>query len=379
MSGNRAKVLHILEAVMGGTRRHILQIADCIDRSKFDLSFVLSHSRNYEVAEETARQLRNNGFTVFFVEMRREIKPLPDATALLSLVRIMRRTKPSIVHTHSSKAGILGRIAANLSGVECCFHTPHLWSFAWENRFLKRNFFRIAEAFAASLTYEVLPVSKGQAREAVSAMVVHPARMYTIPNAVYPPPEDIVRKKTPEERQVIGAVGRLVEQKGYDILLRALKDLKDNGNELLLRIAGSGSEEQNLRNVAKNLGLNESVEFCGNIEEIYQFLAGLDVFVMPSLWEGLPYALLEAMSVPLPIVATDISGVNEMILNGWSGWLVPTESPDILADTVAEVITNPVEASRRAANAKKLVSEHTPQDYANRLEWRYSLALEDRV
>ncbi|MFA4986782.1 MAG: glycosyltransferase family 4 protein [Candidatus Brocadiia bacterium] len=370
VSGKRIKVLVVLEATLGGTRKHVLSIAEHIDRRRFEVAFALSPTRDPASVSADAAMLRARGFTVFEVAMTREPHPISDIKALLGLYGIICGWRPDILHSHASKAGILGRVAACAAGVRVSIHTPHLWAFNWEKRPIRRHLYAFAERMVASITDEILPVSRSQMREALDFGIAPRNRMQVLPNAVdalpvSPSPAADTRPFT------LGTAARLTRQKGLDTLLCSFAKALKTSPGMSLAIAGSGEDETSLRKLASSLGITGQVTFAGEVAQVSDFLRGLDLYVQPSRWEGLPYAIMEAMAAGVPVVAADVNGVREVVLNGVTGMLVPPENPEALASAILDAHDNKARFAAMAAHARELVGKRSAAEFVHELEWRY--------
>lgn len=373
---NRISVTHILEATIGGTRRHLFQLADHIDRARFKLSFILSPTRFPLSVEKDALALREMGFEVYNVNMEREISPIRDLRSWWSLYRLLCLIGPQIVHTHASKAGILGRSAARAAGVQYCFHTPHLWAFDWEKNPALRNFYIAIERVTAAITDEIVTVSLHQAKEANRLSVAPKAKTIPIRNTVeHRPIEPDVQ---PDRPFTIGTCGRLARQKGHSFLLEAYATFAASCPNSRLLICGDGPLLSELRTRTDILGLGDNVKFLGHVADVFSFLSNIDLFVLPSHWEGLPYTLLEAMSVGKPVIASDVNGIDEVLFDGWNGWLVPAGNSTQLAAAIQHAFDNPVQRRECGANARESLADYEVSDFVKILEWRYLSAVRKR-
>jgi glycosyltransferase involved in cell wall biosynthesis len=162
-----------------------------------------------------------------------------------------------------------------------------------------------------------------------------------------------------EDNLVIGSAGRLTRQKGYTYLLRALPTLLDRVPNARLVLIGEGELRNVLQDEAAALGVSKYILFVGATPNVPGYLRQLDVFVLPSLWEGLPTVILESMICGVPVVASDIPGVRELICHGETGWLVPPADPTALADALADALQDPAERARRARQALPRVADFT--------------------
>jgi len=164
----------------------------------------------------------------------------------------------------------------------------------------------------------------------------------------------------PAESKLIGSLGRLSYQKGYDVLMKALARMSDKTVHVV--IAGTGELLPSLQAQAKQLGIIERVHFAGFRQDVSPILYGIDIYVQPSRFEGMPNAVLEAMAAECPIIASNVDGNKELIENGVTGWLVPPEDDQGLAEALASALVNPTEAKWRGRLAKKLVLTNYKSD-----------------
>ncbi|NOZ23900.1 MAG: glycosyltransferase family 4 protein [Planctomycetes bacterium] len=338
----KLRVLQVLEATIGGTKKHVLQILSHLPRDRYVLSFVCSTLRD-PVFQKDIEALRAAGVNVTVIQMPRSIRPLADLRALWNLLGHMRRCRYDIVHTHSSKAGILGRLAARLARVPVVIHTPHAFAFEMTTGRFTKTAYRLVEKTCAHFTDAVVAVSEHERRLAAGLGVLPPHRIFTIENVL--DAEDLKRPRTRAKTRkelglrskqiLVGAVGRLTRQKGLPVLLDAAAKLSREFPDMHFLIAGSGDEEYSLRRKLAQLGIADKVLMPGHREDTRDLYAAMDLFVLPSLWEGRPYALLEAMAAGKPVVASDVCGLDDVIEDGVNGMLVPPGDATSLAQAVS--------------------------------------------
>ncbi len=203
---------------------------------------------------------------------------------------------------------------------------------------------------------------------AIAECGAQPDRLFIIPNGIrvdeYLNPIDQSALRTqmrlPPEGKILGSVGRLTRQKGYDVLLKAFSMLPDRSSHLL--IFGDGEEESKLRTLSAELELQNRIHFVGYRHDLNSILGALDLYVHASRFEGMPHAIVEAMAAGRPIVATRVDGNRELIDDGVHGWLVPPDDPSALAKTIQEVLNHPEEANRRAGAARERIAKYFTLD-----------------
>ena len=266
--------------------------------------------------------------------VRRPIDPWHDALALAELTRLCRRLRPDIVHVHSSKMGVLGRLAGRLARVDIRVLTVHGWSFAAYNGLTRRLFVWI-ERLMRPVTTTVVCVSEATRQEGLAARTCDPQRTVVVHNAVD------VRSFSPTTRlggtaEVVG-VGRFAYPKDFTTLLEAVR-LVDAPCHL--RLAGDGPGLAAVAAEVGRQGLSGRVELLGARADIPELLAHSDVFVLSSRSEGFPVSVLEAMAAGLPVVATDVGGVAEAVEDGESGLLVPATDAEALARALERLLAD---------------------------------------
>jgi glycosyltransferase involved in cell wall biosynthesis len=346
------RVLQVCGVADGGAAEHVLQLSTGLVERGWSVHVACPDGWLADAAREVVDGVWPTGFV-------RPPHPVADARALSVLSGLMRRLRPDLAHLHSSKAGVLGRVAARRHGIVTAF-TPHAWSFLAASVGIERNLWIRTERMFAGGGAGVVCVSEDERRRGVSAGVLAPGSSVVIPNGVAVPVEaSYERRGAP----VIGTLARLARQKGLDVLLDAVAIVARDQPDVRLMIAGGGPLESELRAQAADLGLEHSVDFLGWVENGRSLLPTFDVFVLPSRWEGMPIALLEARAAGLPTVATDVGGAREVIDDGHDGWVVPPEDPEALAHALLDLVQDPAkrEAWGRAARTHTAVVYGLPE------------------
>jgi len=286
---------------------------------------------------------------------------------VLRLRSLMRRHRVDAVQSHMGEANLLGTLAAWLAGVPRRFPTFHSLVFTARsgaddrrNRLARRTlraFSRIATRFVA--------ISEAVRQKVIADTGVAPERVVTVRNGIeIPPPADPAQRGRSRAELGLAAddpvaicVGRLSAAKGHPHLLRAVALLAAGMPRLVVLLVGDGEERASLEALARELGVAQHVRFLGFRSDVAGLLAAADVFVLPSNWEGLPVALLEAMAAGLPAVATRVAGTVEVIADG-AGLLVPPQDPSALAAALRSLLTDRDEAARMAERGQADVRAH---------------------
>jgi glycosyltransferase involved in cell wall biosynthesis len=296
-----------------------------------------------------ARELRALGVPVHVVpHLVREVSPAEDRLALGALRTLVARLRPALVHTHSSKGGVLGRLAARAEGVPA-IHTAHSWSFSEGLPWTRRALAIPVEAALSHWTRRFIVVSAADGEVAVRCRVARPAQVRVVRNGVPDAP--------PRARPgggyppVVVMVARLAPPKDHLLLLRALAGLDA---PFFLRLVGDGPGRGAVEAAVRDLGLAGRVALLGERQDVPALLGASQVFVLASRQEGLPLAVLEAMRAGLPVVASDVGGVREAVTPGRTGLLVRRGDAAGLRTALGRLLATPSlraalgEAGRRA-------------------------------
>lgn len=336
-------MLHVMECTIGGTRRHITDVACGLAARGTELHIVVSAERQPDFREDFAA-IAAAGATVHELPMQRAIRPGVDARHVLALRRLLQRLRPDIVHTHSSKAGVLGRVASRLSGIGRRVHTPHTMAFLFEEMFSarKRRVFRGIETRLARSTDRVIAVSESEARTFAASGVVEASKVRVVPNGIDPAAfvglqaADLAALGLDPQLITWAVVGLLNVAKGHDLALEALAAPGNEHAQLLF--AGHGELRSDLEARARSLGVEGRVAFLGFRRDVPQLLAACDGLLLPSRWEGMPYIVLEAMAAGLPVLATPVDGALDLVVDGETGWLASEVSASALALRLREAM-----------------------------------------
>ena len=288
----------------------------------------------------------------------REIAPLRDLRALAGLVRLMRAWRPAIVHTHTAKAGLLGRLAARVAAVPIVVHTYHGHVLRGYFSPAKTAFFRRLETRLASLADALVAVSDAVKQDLVSLGVARAEKIRVIPlglelaHLAGALPRGVLRREAgiPAAAPLVGMVGRLVPIKDAPTFLRAARLVLEARGDARFALVGDGEERPALEALCRELGLDGTVAFFGWRRDLGAVYGDLDVVVNASRNEGTPVALIEALAAARPVVATRVGGTPDVLGDGERGRLVPAADPPALAGAILETLDGS-EASRRRAEA----------------------------
>lgn len=344
----------ITRLIAGGAQENTILLCQAL-RERFDVTLVSGPPDGKEGS--LVEEARRRGIPLEIVpDLVRPVAPRRDAAALRDLVRLFRRGRPHVVHTNSSKAGILGRAAAWWAGIPVVVHTNHGLPFYEEQPAALRAFYRALEKAAASVSDRIICVGEVVRRESIAARLGPPRLFEVIYNGFEPErflqAEDMrPRLGIPPEVPVAGIVARMAWHKGHRFLVEAAPA----GVHLLF--VGDGEERPALERRVAERGLRAT--FTGHVDprEVPGLLASMDVLVHPSLWEGLPRVAVEALLVGRPVVAFDRDGVREVVIDGVTGRLVPAKAVASLRAALEEILARPDRGRELGRAGRKMCLE----------------------
>ena len=282
--------------------------------------------------------------------VRRPISPWRDVLGLLELVRLIRRLRPHIVHANSSKAGILGRLAAWIARVPIRIYTVHGWAFSASSG-PRAIVYHRSERLVRRLTTSTVCVSEGERAAGVAAGTCDERATVVIRNGIDAPVWPVARPGVDPPRIV--SVGRLQAPKDPLALIRALATISDRRWSAI--VVGDGPQRPDVESQLHRLGLDQVVDLAGTRDDVGEILAASQIFVLSSRSEGLPISILEAMAAGLPVVASRVGGVAELVVEGETGLLVPPGRPDELAAAIERLLDDAGLRERLGAAGRRRV------------------------
>ncbi len=353
-NGRPVKVLRVIARLnMGGPALHVAYLTSGLAERGYDTTLVAGTLARGE--DSMAFVAEGLGVRVEHLpELSREISPLRDARAVVRLARIIRSERPQILHTHTAKAGAVGRLAALLAGdarPPIIVHTFHGHVLRGYFDPVRTYGFRLLERWLALKTTKLIAVSP-QVRDDLVAFGVAPAEKFAVIRLGIELEQRVAtdenaRRETrrvfgvPEDAFVVGWIGRMTAVKNTDDVLLALRALHDRGVDGYLLMVGDGPDRDRVERRAHELALTRRCLFLGYQEEVARFYAVLDAMLLPSLNEGTPVSAIEALAAGRPVVATRVGGVPDVVDDTEDGFLVEPGAPDALADRLERLAREP--------------------------------------
>ena len=373
---------------MGGSAQNTLHTCQELS-DKYEM--VLVHGLSLEsgmtdlekqIVEDGVEKAKKKGVKIIALpSLVRSIRPVKDFKALAALTWLIFEEKPDIVHTHSSKGGILGRLAAKLCGVPHIIHTPHGHVFYGHFGRLASKIFLWIERTFSKFTDRMVALTDGEKEDYVKMSACPPEKLSTIHSGV-----DIQQflhsnGNMAEKRRslglghkeaVIGFVGWLLPIKGPDYLLKAMDYIWPEQPETVLVMVGKGELDVDLRAEALRKNVNGKVKFLGWRKDINELMPVFDMLVLPSLNEGMGRVLVEAMAAGKPVVASRVGGIPDLVRHGETGYLVPPADEKSLADAMLMLLNDRDQAKLMGQRGKQLCQQFSLEAMIQKLDDLYS-------
>jgi len=349
----------ITKLELGGAQKHALDLCRHLDQERFNV-FLFTAAGGILLQDSLSIKGLNVKQSVY---LERRINPVKDFLAVLELYSFIRRNNIHIAHTHSSKAGVVGRIAARLAGVKIVIHTAHGWSFNDFQRCLASKMFIWLERFCALLTDKIIVVSRADMRKGLENRIGYPEKYslirYGIDIPVFASKDTGIKQELGvlADDPVVGMVACFKPQKNPLDFIRAAAMVRGAHPRARFVLVGDGVLRQRIEALADELGLSGNVILAGWRRDIPRLLAAFDVFALTSYWEGLPISALEAMAASKPVVVTDTSGITEIIRDGENGFLVKPGDIPKMAEKISLLLDNRSLREQMGASALKSLSE----------------------
>ncbi len=367
MNRKKLKICHVItRMIVGGAQENtLLSVIRQLEQGH-DVTLVTGPSPGPE--GELLKQKKLPDFEIVEIPtLVREINPLKDWNAYLTMKEFFLERAFDVVHTHSSKAGIVGRFAAYAANTPFIAHTVHGQAFHRYEKAWKNTIYKIAERQAAGACDKIFAVAQAMIDQCVEANIA-PASKYKV---VYsgmeldpflnasPDPQLKLNLDIPDGAFVIGTVARLFPLKGYEHFIPMARKVAERYPAAHFLIVGDGILKDELTDIIRASGLTSSFSFAGLVppSEVYKYTALMDVLVHLSLREGLPRAVVQALASGKPAVAFELDGTPEVIRNDETGYLAQPEDADSAANAVCKLAANPDLCRKLGTNGRKLVSE----------------------
>ncbi len=356
---------HIIEGCSGGTARQLMQMVTTLPKKGCKLSIVVGSARSADFIK-LVQTMNTPSVDIFEVKMNRSVSPISDIVSLIKIYKIIRNISPDIIHTHCSKAGVLGRVIAKLN--KCpVIHTPHIFPTEWASNGIVYYLYYFVERMMARITTKMIVLNDEQQRFCLEDLHLEQDRVCLLENGVDCEEFSPASKQQIKEAKAdfgidehiltIGIAARIEPQKGLFDLVKAMRLVKNNFPRVKLLVAGEGNLHKKLISWIKKYNLENNISLIGIQSAMPKFYHSLDLFVLSSHWEGMPYVVLEAQACGLAVVASSCSGTIALITPGVTGKLVQISNQDSLAGAICSCLRDKRQRDNLGKNSRLLVAE----------------------
>lgn len=335
MTSKKIKILHLFYLV-GGVGTSIELIAKNTDPNQFEHIIVNG-------ADPAQIPLKNTDFTTYHVNLNREIRPFKDFQLAFQLIKICQKVKPDLIHAHSAKGGIIGKIAAFIVK-RPCLHTPQAYSYLSAQKKPKRRLYLLIEKALKLLPHKILASSRSEAKRAINDLKYPENRVITFPNAINPIQDvkELSLKKTWPDNYIC-TVGRPSYQKNIELMIDVMYQLKKERPDIHLIIMGVGSYSPNTRSVEDKINkyqLQENVTMLEwtSRDDILHIISHAQLYLSTARYEGLPYAVIEALALSKALVLSDVDGNKDLIDEDKNGFLIFTDNTELFKQRILELL-----------------------------------------
>jgi glycosyltransferase involved in cell wall biosynthesis len=354
---DRIRILYVIDALeFGGGERGFSQLSTGLNKERFK-TYLAAHPDS-----KLEKMVIRENIPFLPIDMDRKV----NFKAIAHLLRIINQHRIHIVHSMGARADFFARMAVRKLPQISLVCTVAMPVEGFDIGFIRKIIYKIADHFSSRYVTHFIAVSKAIKEQLVRRRNIHSGRITVVYNGVeldqYNQNMNASAKirhslGITDDYPIIGTIGRLVYQKGYSHFLQAAKQVYEGKKYVRFVIVGHGPEEDNLKSMAKSLGISHVCTFAGLRRDIPELLSAFDVFVLSSVLEGLPRIVIEAMAMGRPIVATDIDGVREELEDGITGLLVPPESSDSLAKSIIDLLIDKDKSFQMGINARRAAEE----------------------
>jgi len=351
----------VTQAELGGAQKHIVFLCEELVDRGYEVDVFAAPGKWLK------EELDSKGINFIEVpSMVREISFAKDLKTLFSLYRIFKKRDYDVVHCHSSKAGLLARIAARLAKTKKIVFTAHGFVFNEPMSELKRKIYIFLEKVGAVFGHEIITVSKKDYDCALEYKLANKNNLIYIPNAIEKvdkedlrEPEELKNQLGIDDEFIIGTVANFYETKGHVYLIEAVKRLYDEGYKFKTLFVGAGILFDEMKELCRGYsGFN----FLGSRKDNYDLINIFDVFVLPSIKEGMPITVLEAMTLKKPVLCTKVGSLTDMIHDNLNGFIVESKSSEELYNRLKWILENKTVLNEVGENGYKYVEENFTMD-----------------
>ena len=352
-------VLHVIQGGKGGTLEYLKLFLSFMDKSKYNFT-IICHGEIYD-------ELTKLGYKTYKVEMKRSISLIDDFKSFIGIYKYIRNHKVDLVHAHSSKAGVLARLAAKINNIPCIYNS-HGWAFNLDTSKFKKNIYGLFERIASKWCDAIVVISQSECNAALERKICKSEKLIIINNGIDLTKYNIKKDynfKTQlgfqRDEILIGMCGRITKQKSPITFVKVAKKILDMGFNYKFLLIGDGELKNDVIKEINMLGLKDNFIITGWVDNPEKFINILDIGVLTSKGEGFGLVLAEYMACGRPIVASKVQGVVDVVRNEIDGFLCDSNDIDMFASYIVELINiskNQIQRVREEFGFERVAKEH---------------------
>jgi glycosyltransferase involved in cell wall biosynthesis len=359
---SKIKILYITTSLgLGGAEKLLLSHVKNLDKTKYELYVCCLREKPDDLMPEIS-----NYAQVTNLKIKNKFNPL----AIFYIFKLIQKIQPNIIHTHLFQPRVYTTLAHIFSNQAILITQKH--SIVNPR---KHHIFILLEMASIFLNKKVIAISQSVKKSLTKYEFIPKNKIFVLPNCIdYKKFNKVAtpRNISKNEKIVIGTVGRLEKEKGINFLLLSMNSILTKFPNVKLEIVGDGSAATELKKLSEKLNISNSVFFFGKFVDVIPFYSRMDIFVLPSILEGFGIVLLEAMAAGIPVVATNVNGIKEVVVHKDSGLLVPPKNPKAIADSVSSIIDDPELAENLASEGLKRAKLFDIKDHIVKLDHLYT-------
>mgnify|MGYP000866756789 FL=1 len=353
----RKKIMHISQS-NGGVAKYLKMLFKYLDKDKYEQ--ILVYPSEYISEKEEFEVLVDK---IEFADMVREISIKDDIKSIIQIYKLIKKYNPDLIYLHSSKAGALGRII-NIIARKPIIYNSHGWAFNMDISKIKKYIYRLIEKFLARYCNKIIAISEQEKISAIDNKICKEDKIEVIYNGIdigeyeaskLDKIEARGNKDIPNDSLVIGMVGRICKQKSVDTFVKVAARIKSTIPNSYFVIVGDGDEREKIESLIEELGLKDSVLITGWVKNTYEYIQTFDIAMLLSRWEGFGLAIAEYMVSEVPIIATNVDAIPNLIKNNEDGILVEVDNIDEVFKSTIKIVEDKEFANKIINNSKNKV------------------------
>ena len=353
----KIKVLHVTQATIGGALEYIKLFFSHIDTDEYELCLICP---SYGPMRQ---EIEDMGITVYPIEMSREINLKADIKSFFELKKAIKHIKPDLVHLHSSKAGVLGKVASYLNKVPCIYNA-HGWSFSINTTDKKKKIYSLIEKYTSLFCCKIVNISEYEYNLAKQYKIASDKKMITIHNGIdiekykknnYCKELILEELKIPQNSFIVGMVARISEQKDPIKFIEIAKRVCSEIEDAYFILVGDGELRDQVNKLILKYDLNDRVKITGWVNDVNKYISVFDIGILTSRWEGFGLVLTEYMAAKKPIIASNVGGIPELIEDNYNGILVDINDTSKFVKSIIELKDNDTLKNKYVENSSYIL------------------------